>query len=455
MEFETSGRSEQLPGLSPSHKGATILYDWNAQIRMGLIMGDPVISVRFKWDLIGGVVTLPRIGESGGDAYETRNLDDLPSAARELVGIYDVKLRLTLRGPGGQRYDLIEDVGVPDKPGADWSFNVPGNPDWDQVFIRKGSSHEGDYYSEDAARAIWRDGLVLEWAQIEAASLSLSDLHTWYYRNNPQDRIRALDEAISRLNQGVNYTFGFDTKAFEPLENWHLNKMPWDRAQETLQQRERTFEKLMNVDKKWGLGANPAPYEEARRQAQLILRTAETRQLQLTGVGPSLEGQRGKGYAPTFSGNYKIETDADGVEWIVRKDNGQRLREVEHGEALAGSYSFNRWPRCDESGRAKVELKDVETRSVLYSTEVSCVRSGTSGVTVMALGGEDELAGFKISSWNRKYLGEMGRCGGTKLRYRVTSTVLTADASLNVQNRRQTNEEVIEAQPRICFHVQK
>ena len=324
MMFETESERTQLPGTDYHTEGATILFDWNARVRMGLLMGDPVISLEFQWDLIGGVVTLPRVNESRGERYETRNLDDLPSAAREHVGIYNVKLRMRFRDPSGSRYDVIEDVGVPAKPGEGWSFNTPGSPSWDKLFLRP--STDDDYYAADYARTIWRDGLVLEYAEIETATLALSDLFSWYYDNNPRTEIDALDEAISKLQEGIALTFGFKSDFLNFEEQPTLeSRRSWERAETLIADRMRVLDRLMSVDRSWQLGNNPEPYEEARRQAQLILNARTERNRSYETPGPSLLQLRSDGYLPNFDvakPTYTIEGSNPNMYVVL--ENGNR-----------------------------------------------------------------------------------------------------------------------------------
>ncbi|WP_415920401.1 hypothetical protein [Tateyamaria sp. SN6-1] len=334
MAFETEGNGSQLPGVGASQDGATILYDWQSQIKLGLLLGEPVISARFKWQLIGGQVTLPNSGP--GDRYETRRLDMLPTEAAQHVGLYEVKMRLTFRTPGGQRYDMIVDVGAPAAQGQEWSFNSPGSPDWDETFLRRGST--ADFIQEDSAKTIWRNGLVLEFAEIETAALSLSDLHAWYYKNNPRAQIDAVEEAISRINTGIALTYGFETGFTAPPGPLPLatTRKGWAEAQKQLADRKAKLAKLMRVEDKWRLGANPEPYREAKKQAQLILRSAERERDSFEPQGVSMLALRGTGSPPPAF-------DAEEITYSIVYDydapsNSARRYVYENGVKLHGPY---------------------------------------------------------------------------------------------------------------------
>lgn len=49
----------RLDGDRDTTEGATLSFDWKAEIRLGLLMGEPVVSVRFIWADPIGIVTGP------------------------------------------------------------------------------------------------------------------------------------------------------------------------------------------------------------------------------------------------------------------------------------------------------------------------------------------------------------------------------------------------------------
>jgi hypothetical protein len=203
--FSTTGN----PEIS-SERAATVNYDLAAELRMGLLMGEPVISLRLRYDLLGGIVTLPTF-EPGEDRYETLRLGLLPSEAFDTVRLHSARLRFTFDSGTGDSVEVVADAGYLDRSGA-WSFNVPGSPDWDRVFIVPSSTFldgEPTFYGEDAARAIWRSGLTLAAVEMEDIRLSLHYLHNWYASNNQISRLRTARRALALLERGVTVSYGY------------------------------------------------------------------------------------------------------------------------------------------------------------------------------------------------------------------------------------------------------
>lgn len=276
LEDRASGTT-RVTGDHPATEGAALDFSWDAEVRLGLLMGEPVVSVRFRWDRVVGIVTLPEL-TPGGRRYAPVQLTELPEDLRDRPRLIDLDLRITLSS-GGSLYDLVADVGASAGPG-EWSFNVPGSPDWDAVLFYHQSN---ETLSADAARAAFRDGLSLVSVRLERAELSLFDLHERYTgRYGARERYRALGAAYERLLDGLSRSYGIDaagiaggwTDAYFVAENTGRLSSPAD-WEERLRDLRATLDKLSSLPDALRAGRNHGPYDQAVRDAALIDRAAQ------------------------------------------------------------------------------------------------------------------------------------------------------------------------------------
>jgi hypothetical protein len=255
-----------------SERGAAVNFDFEAEVKLGLLLDEPVISMRMRYELVGGVVTTPTF-EPGEDRYETRQLDLLPVEAAERLRLHDAKIRFTFDSGTGDGVELIVDAGHL-KLGGAWSFNVPGSPDWDGLFIVPGSifsDGEPSFYTEDSARAIWASGLTLSAWEIMDIRLSQYDMHRWYAENNERDRFRVLSRATEQVEKGIAASYGYQFRGddADPLLDGMSSVVTW-----------------LDVEADTGGFDGRVEYDKA--QWQRVVRRAEERLLKLTSLPPDL-----------------------------------------------------------------------------------------------------------------------------------------------------------------------
>ncbi|GAA4227495.1 uncharacterized protein YfaP (DUF2135 family) [Sagittula marina] len=307
FDFDASG--ETVPGEGADGSGAILTLNWNAQVKIGRLLGEPMVSSRFRFDLLGGTVTLPSTTAEGTSRYETYSLVSLPKAAWQIIELYDVKLRLDFRGSSDDFY-LITDVGLPGESG-EWSFNVPGSPNWDKLFI-KGSSQADDPVYLDGARAKqeFSQGLSLVSGYIVEAHLSLFDLHSWYDQLNPDYYIDAYGTAIRQLEDGMRISYGINEQTPKASETI-FERTVKDRL-EIADFYKRRLEKLLDLPDRFRIGDNHQPYVMAQRQARSILNGAKRTKPALISDQTRLPGGRSAGREEHFF-NPTIETPVDGL----------------------------------------------------------------------------------------------------------------------------------------------
>ncbi|WP_420407486.1 hypothetical protein [Hoeflea sp.] len=305
-----------------SERGAAVNFDFEAGIKLGLLLGEPLVSLRMRYELTGGIVTTPTF-EPGEDRYETRQLDLLPSEAKDRLRLYNAKIRFTFDSGTGDAVELIADAGHL-RPAGELSFNVPGSPDWDELFIVPGSifqNGEPTYYNEASAQAIWASGLTLRAWDFEDISLTLRDMHRWYAENNERPRFLALQRAIRQVEQGVKASYGYQFRgdSTDPLLDGMSNVATWleveaetggfdgeveydkQQWQEVLSRAEVRFLRLSSLPSELAIGGNHQPYQEAVRNARRLLFATDEmiRGFEPEGVDvASLE----EGYEPEFEG---------------------------------------------------------------------------------------------------------------------------------------------------------
>lgn len=301
VEQTFSGR-DAIAGSSAATEGASVVIDWEAEVRLGLLLGEPVVSVRFKYEIVDGVVTLPIVG-SGGE-YNTVPIRDLPSDWREGIRLIDVDLGVDVTQQTIASPYLIADVGAPGRPG-EWSFNVPGSPDWDELFRDPDLDliNEDNFLDELEAQTIWQEALNLSDAFILDAELSFYHLHNTYMRSG-REEYRGLGIASNRLTEGVRRSYGLD--ASDHPDAWRaevLNEPLGDESawRSRNQRLEALIDRLSDLPDELREGDNHAPYEQAVADAALVMRSLdrEIASWEAEGVDPDTLEQ---GYEPNFQG---------------------------------------------------------------------------------------------------------------------------------------------------------
>ncbi|MCA0044674.1 hypothetical protein [Celeribacter litoreus] len=302
-------------------------YSWDAKIDLFSLLGEPVVSTRFRYEIAPGwtYVDLPALDGSG--TYFRVGLSNLPTEAQMLYQAYNVKIAFRFRtGESNSRIvKVITDVGDPGKPdGTTWSFNVPESPNWDNFLMEdKGS----DFLGASDAKKAFASGLTLVDAHIVSINFTAYDLQEWYRRNTDWPSVRAAITAYNHLADGVERSTGFKAQrklakpANPSMSNVGYTNLSAHRS--TLSSIMEDYNKLLNLPAEFLSDMNPAPYEAARTNAPNILSQARAIQSNWTprDVNPaSLK----KGYAPAGAGPEVKFVQANGSSYYPVID-GQKI----------------------------------------------------------------------------------------------------------------------------------
>jgi hypothetical protein len=330
-------------------KGTHVSVNWNGELQLGQLGGEPVVSLRFKFAPTTGRVTLPILGARIGEPnFEWHSFQNMPEDLREKLKLIDVKLRMSFFSAAGV-VDLVADVGATGAPG-EWYFNVPGSPDWAKLFLRE---HASDVWiSKDVAKSIWESGLTLSSARIEAASLTLYDMHETYMKENDRERYRVMGRAYERLAEGLERSYGLKM----PQENSAWSQVFLDASRngdigspDEWSARSRALNeqlgKLGRLPQQMRRGDNHAPYDQAVKDVAQILGSInyEVSRYVPVGVDPdTIE----KGYAPEFG------EDSNGGPKFVIADCGI----VSCGKFIYSVNADGSLKRIFETRRHKLDL---------------------------------------------------------------------------------------------------
>jgi hypothetical protein len=274
LEFKLEG-AQMVRGSSESTREAYFNIKWEADLKMGLLLGEPVISVRLRYDITSGLIALPYLGTKGV-TYQTLYYEKLPQELQSKIRLTDIKLNVAfIASPvtGTPIVHIVEDVGATGPPG-EWSFNVPGSPDWDDLFLLP--SPAGAYLGESAAITVWKEGLSLYTAHLESLDVNLYDLHEAYMKDyGDREEYRALEAANNRLIEGIRRSYGFDASA-NPAAWTRAHTGDLDSGEEWAERHEKLsafLEKLSNPPDTLRQGTNHTAYDQAVEDAHLLRRS--------------------------------------------------------------------------------------------------------------------------------------------------------------------------------------
>ncbi|WP_375688398.1 hypothetical protein [Pseudooceanicola sp. LIPI14-2-Ac024] len=454
MDFALQGQ-DRLRGTTAATEDATLSVNWQADLKMGLLTGEPVISVRLKYDVSSGTVTLPMLTREGRQ-FSTVSYAALPDDLRAGVRLTEIKLRVVFGSKAGE-VALVADVGATGAPG-DWSFNVPGSPDWDEVF----EYANGAAVPEAAARAAWEGGLTLRLVSIQSADINLHLLHDRYMKEYDREVYRAMGEVDQRLSEGLRRSYGIDASGKNEWTRAYLDTAgmgdlgtaeDWFLRARDLRWR---IQKLSALPERLRAGDNHAPYDQAVKDAGVMMAS-----INYAADGFDIEDPDPRdlpeGRPPAFSGQYEVLADPDGGSrrWLVDSGTGERLRELDSGERLVGSLLYDEWLYCRIDNRVVFSVRSAADGTEVQATEFPCGYSDNYSDRFVGQAkprSEGTLAdGFDISLEAQEFLERIGRCGDQKYRYATdtTSYVLSAELEVLSQSRRQG--ELVEALPTICF----
>ena len=352
MEFDLSG-SERLSvdnhvaGISriddesfDAAKRAYLDIRWEAKARLGLLLGEPVISVHLKFDPVAGIVTIPKVTDRG-IRYTNLNFNQLSEKMVGKIRLNDLKLRMTFATKGGGTLvtyvDVVESVGATGAPGK-WSFNVPGSPDWDDLFLYH--NQDIDHVGAETAKEMWKEGLVLSSARLVDAELNFFHLHDYYMRAyDDRETYRMQELVYDRLVEGLKRSYGIDLKRRDPNNAWtdaYLRAEasgPLASPEDWWEWRKgfsAYLEKISNLPAGLRTGDNHGPYEQAIEDYKKLSQSLEFTYFNFTPAGVDTEALEA-GYEPKFDGAraliYSIDYDD-----IVYVDGGAQHGPYEYAE---------------------------------------------------------------------------------------------------------------------------
>ncbi|MEM8650964.1 MAG: hypothetical protein AAGF54_10570 [Pseudomonadota bacterium] len=296
---------------------------WDAEAKLGSLLGEPVISLHFKYDVVGGAVTLPKM-TSRGIQYELRSYKLLTDDLRSKLRISDVDLRMTFSAKNvASEYallDMVEDAGATGAPG-EWSYNVPGSPDWDETFLIVGS--EDRFIPETIAKLAWKNGLSLNDAIIEKARLNFHYLHSYYMkRYRSREKYRSLENAYNQLAEGLRRSYGIDVKNIAAKDAWNQSNFALEAQREfddpsvwegRVAELEKHLKKLAAFPDNLRLGNNHVPYNAAVNDYKRLTASIN---LEFSNFEPEgKDPQKVKrGFAAKFGGDSRnVSQDASGI----------------------------------------------------------------------------------------------------------------------------------------------
>lgn len=415
MIFDFSGEATlEGDARRPAEAGTRLLIDYDGRLTMGLLMGEPVIMVRMKYQIIGGSVTIPTV-EPGKPKYETIDLDQIPSIARDKIGIYDMKMVFHFETPGNQDVRILEDGGAFMKAN-EYSFNVPGSPNWNQVFVTSLGDFTDrgiEYLDAESAKAFWGRGLALIDNEIHDAKLTLHDLHLWWRENNTIPEYKATMRAVERLRDAIQISYGYENLLVRLFEGKPEQDMAYKLAQEArtkenevklsfdnwfednwwwrVRERDNYFveygeaadyarealRKLGNLPPNLRIGDNHEPYRQAVADAARMIEEVQAYRaaFQPEGVNPSTLP---RGSEQRIDGTYEVVRDEENKSWVTEQGTGRRIRELSRDWEVLVQGAFlvvapHQRHRYDCSGgTVQIHGKDPETGEEVTRFEFDC-----------------------------------------------------------------------------------
>lgn len=268
QSFEFSGE-DSIDGEGATGQGANVNFYWRAEFKIGSLLGEPVVSTRFAYDLEAGTITLPSSSARGKPAFETHFLSSLPQEAIAKVRLYDLRMRIDFEGVSNDFF-IESDVGQPG-PTGEWSFNVPSSPDWGKLFqYRRSIEGNRRYLPADIAKKEYLSGLEPSGAYIVSGHVTLWDLHEWYESLHPLKTLNAYGAAIDQLEEGLHLSYGYPRSVLDSSAITTLYAGTVKEQLALIEQHEERLEKLLKVPDFYKRGDNHRPYEMAVDQAHNI-----------------------------------------------------------------------------------------------------------------------------------------------------------------------------------------
>lgn len=266
---ETSGRNASAGSIV----NGLLKFDWDAKIAVDTLLGEPVVSVRFRYkNLRESLGVVPELHRRSGGIFSSardttvKELSTLPKAALLGPRLYQVKMLFKFAVGGNSSSNIVylsADVGVPAKgDGQTWSYNTPGSPAWGELFTSAGSK-----VTATRAKEFLKSGLTLKSAKIVSAEVSWLELQKWYLGESRQADIDRLLEAEKLLEAGIERSYGFDVRKTDPRSV----------TAQTYRLLERHVDRLSRLPEHIRIGDNHGPYLAALALVKKQAREFSTR----------------------------------------------------------------------------------------------------------------------------------------------------------------------------------
>ncbi|MEQ8899266.1 MAG: hypothetical protein RID23_19465 [Roseovarius sp.] len=359
-------------------------FNFDVHLRLESLLGEPVVGTRFRWRLNPNFSEVEVSELVTGERRRVKLLN-LPRDVQLKARIYDVDIEFEMSGATGVYY-LLADGGDPGPgDGETWSFNVPGSPDWDEMFYRTpldGPGDRADYVSEKEAKRVWQEGLRLHTARLVDVKVSTHDLVRWYVQQSKAPEVAVTQKAIRNLAEGIEAGFGYELDAEEfaevtPEDRWDTEGMSGLPGEEGLRSAEIDYQILS--ERLGKLLAMPKKFEPT---GELILFDAAVAELRSDIA--ALAGQRTdnglrdyplklglsprefeEGHDVRAAGNSYELVEDDGAFWVTDQ-SGEEIYYLEYEEFLFAKSLVAKTSRC------RLELFDPKSEEIVFEHELDC-----------------------------------------------------------------------------------
>lgn len=197
-----------------------VFFDAELTWKMWTLFNEPVIDSRLKWKL--RFVKVTSRDEQGKilsvNSYAPcmfkKQSDCIPDSVAKEISLYNVAFLVRTKEFGSQTFNdhyILIDPGAISKPAvneelteAEESFNSPGSPDWNELFIKHGAAYgingsqkikysELEYFDEQTSKEKFTKGVKLKYIELAKATVGYSALLEYLYEKEHEKVMREID----------------------------------------------------------------------------------------------------------------------------------------------------------------------------------------------------------------------------------------------------------------------
>ncbi len=202
LAFE--GEEQQLSVMAKSDYGVSLLVEYDVKWKIDTLLGEPIRNLKIRWRLPEQSVLKLNGITNFGDLPNDIRISELPPEIRETIRLYDVNVWVGYYDAPVTTQILANgyvnfDAGAPATEGDEWSFNVPGSPDWLDFM----TDHNGQPLSEADAKSVMASlDLYGDVQEIGVtAKVALGDVLRWMSSEADKNTAWAmLGSAVSQVN---------------------------------------------------------------------------------------------------------------------------------------------------------------------------------------------------------------------------------------------------------------